>query len=391
MFSRILPLVIILTISASAAEVRPPARDPNPLVVHEWGTFTSIADVEGQPLVWTPLAGQSDLPCFVYRTRELPKTVLAGTVRMETPVLYFYSTQPAIVDVSLRFNQGLITEWFPRADVPTGTGPLNLAAPGFYRTMKWEDVKITPRGKEDFPIERASSHYYAARATDAAPVETGSEKEKFLFYRGVGRFPLPLTAAVEADGRVRVKAADRLQPIATAILFTNQNGRIGYSVARGIAGEQMLEMPAAGASDAALRQDLEQLLIAEGLFAREAQAMVETWRDSWFEEGTRLFYVVPQASVDAVLPLQIKPQPTQVARVFVGRLELITPAMIDRVRQAIVSGDAAALAKHGRFLDPIVNRLITIDRPRVDLSRIKQLKQAAFETNLRSTAWCTGR
>ena len=114
--------------------------------------------------------------------------------------------------------------------------------------------------------------------------------------------------------------------------------------------------------------------------------MVETWRDSWFEEGTRLFYIVPQPSVDSVLPLRIEPQPAQIARVFVGRMELITPAMIDRVRQAIAAGDAAALAKHGRFLDPIVNRLITIDRPRVDRSRIKKLVQAAFETTLRSTA-----
>jgi hypothetical protein len=34
----------------------------------------------------------------------------------------------------------------------------------------------------------------------------------------------------------------------------------------------------------------------------KAAAMVETWRDSWFEEGTRLFYFLPQVTVDRILP-----------------------------------------------------------------------------------------
>jgi hypothetical protein len=56
--------------------------------------------------------------------------------------------------------------------------------------------------------------------------------------------------------------------------------------------------------------------------SREARAMVETWRDTWFAPGTRLFYLVPRAMVDRVLPLDIDPQPLDVTRVFVGRIEL---------------------------------------------------------------------
>ena len=37
--------------------------------------------------------------------------------------------------------------------------------------------------------------------------------------------------------------------------------------------------------------------------------MVETWRDSWFEDGARLFYLLPRSAVDVVLPLQIDPRP----------------------------------------------------------------------------------
>ena len=79
----ILLLLAALTVSASTDQV-PPVTD---LVVHEWGTFTSIAGEDGLPVEWLPLTGQSDLPCFVERSSFTVKGSIAGTVRMETPVL----------------------------------------------------------------------------------------------------------------------------------------------------------------------------------------------------------------------------------------------------------------------------------------------------------------
>ena len=38
-------------------------------IVHEWGTFTSVAGPDGTAVEWTPLAGPNDLPCFVARNR----------------------------------------------------------------------------------------------------------------------------------------------------------------------------------------------------------------------------------------------------------------------------------------------------------------------------------
>jgi len=72
-------------------------------------------------------------------------------------------------------------------------------------------------------------------------------------------------------------------------------------------------------SFARLRQNLETALIAQGLFPKEAQAMVET------------FYIVPSRAVDAVLPLQVEPALLQTVRVFVGWIELFTP---DTMREA---------------------------------------------------------
>src|SRR5437899_9740960 len=89
---------------------------PSSLVVHEWGTFTSIAGADGGAIEWLPLSAKYDLPSFVERYRDAPaKAGLRGTIRMETPVLYFYSPQETTVSVHVSFRDGLITEWYPHA------------------------------------------------------------------------------------------------------------------------------------------------------------------------------------------------------------------------------------------------------------------------------------
>ena len=45
-------------------------------------------------------------------------------------------------------------------------------------------------------------------------------------------------------------------------------------------------------------------------------------------------------------------------RVFVGRLELITPATERAVEFAFASNDRATLAKYGRFLEPILRAML---------------------------------
>src|SRR5262249_22450528 len=68
-------------------------------VVHEWGTFTSIAGKDGVALEWRPLTAPADLPKFVHTIQNQngglrhfnSKVDLAARVRMETPVLYFYA------------------------------------------------------------------------------------------------------------------------------------------------------------------------------------------------------------------------------------------------------------------------------------------------------------
>ena len=85
--------------------------------------------------------------------------------------------------------------------------------------------------------------------------------------------------------------------------------------------------------------------------------MIETWRDSWFEEGTRLLYIASRKSVDTILPLRITPAPTAVERVFVGRMEIVTPRTLDTVREAILTDDMTTFGRYRRFVDPITRRI----------------------------------
>ncbi|MGA8026992.1 MAG: hypothetical protein WB992_07590, partial [Bryobacteraceae bacterium] len=94
-----------------------------------------------------------------------------------------------------------------------------------------------------------------------------------------------------------------------------------------------------------------------GLYQKEALAMVETWQDSWFEEGTRVFYIVPRPMVDSVLPLTISPEPAATVRVFVGRIELLSPWLEQSLETALAAGDIETIAKFGRFLNPFLTQL----------------------------------
>jgi hypothetical protein len=365
MRDRLAPLGILVAVLAvtAATTLEPsngsntPAKDPAGLVAHEWGTFTSIAGADGGAVEWLPQAGPAELPCFVYRMRMLPKGFLTGTIRMETPVIYFYSPNETTVNVKVRFRQGVVTEWFPAAlTTPETIEQSAFNRPGVEGTIAWPKVTVTPKAPEAFRTETRPTHYYAARATDAAPLSAGAEQEKFLFYRGVGRFAPPVNATIGEDGRIDVKSAVG-QPLGDLVLFENRGGTITYKILRAAKGRATIEGQSSRGSLDTLYRELEKILVTSGLYPKEAAAMVDTWRDSWFEEGTRLLYLVPKQTVESILPLEITPAPAQVARVFVGRLELVTARTQQDVRAAILRSDVPALKKYGRFFQPIVDRL----------------------------------
>jgi hypothetical protein len=199
---------------ALAGAKAPPRTSPD-LIVHEWGTFTTVAGKDGLATDWLPLGGPDDLPCFVEHFNDraigqlkgvvgaaltaIPdyataRANLIGKVRMETPVLYFYSPAATRVDVRVDFPRGLMTEWYPKATVaqPMVTSASLRNASGT-SWIQWKNVSVAANAAARFPKGEEPSHYYAARETDATPLSVSGQSEKFLFYRAwpTSTFPSP--------------------------------------------------------------------------------------------------------------------------------------------------------------------------------------------------------
>lgn len=373
------------------------------LVVHEWGTFTSVQGSDGVLLDWRPLL-TSDLPKFVYdrskrniefqQSSYYVKFGINARQRMETPVIYFYTDEETVVDVSVKFPQGLITEWYPLVrDFGPGLTQPGKPAPalkdGF---LRWGKIKLFPAEKnpalkKELLAENIQSHYWPARETDAAYVRicntgvnnvTTYEHEKFLFYRGVGSFSTPLKVSTQSvGGRVRAMVENTgSAELGGLMVMTIRDGKGQFKklnpLKQGESREFSVEDDSRWLSKsdvtAALCQAMVETLTRQGLYKAEAAAMVKTWQDSWFEEdGTRVLYLLPQAWTDSALPLSLNPKPRELVRVMVGRAELLTSEMERSIEKSVAAlGDSnfdvrelatASLKKLGRFTEPALKRV----------------------------------
>jgi hypothetical protein len=373
-------LAVSLTPAVTKIEAQDQSLQKNRFVAHEWGTFTSVSTADGAAQYWNPLSGPTELPSFVYRSAEASRGQCIkcdlALVRMETPVVYFYSDRDLNVSVKVDFPRGRITEWYPQARTTK-------------ESINWGGFIVEPRAKERFPVDRSRSHYYPARETDAAPIRLGDEQrieqEKFLFYRGIGNFDVPLSTRLAGD-QVIVRDKGR-EGIAGVIVFENREGRMGWRSHGALNGEYAIARPTLGQPVESLHCEMENALVAEGLYPKEAAAMVKTWRDSWFEEGLRVFYIVPRRATDAILPITIKPAPSELTRVFVGRAEIITPEMEKYILAAVKlfnetspeSREAAikSVQRYGRFADPVLRGAVSYTRDVTEQRRIWDLMVAA--------------
>ena len=372
---------------------------PAPLVVHEWGTFTSMQGVDGVGLEGLQREEEALPPCVYSRAevrdcplrargyKGLETPVTGATQKMETPVIYFHTKVPLRARVRVDFVDGLLSQWYPVSDRlgppegQRGGAPLDVGAVG-RSYLSWEvDLQPGAEPPAGLPAVAADDPWSFAREVDAAWVRTvprvapragPTETERYLFYRGLGAFGLPLvTAPGPSAGQVHTTNVGREAVLAAFGLTVDAArtevrwaalGPIAPGEAVTFDGQAARARPLAEGV-ASLRAAVLEVLLAQGLFGDEARAMVRTWTRSWFgSPGTRVLWLVPRARVDAILPLEIDPAPAEVVRVFVGRLEVVTPAVEAEVERALLerlSGDAAlrtaadaSLAAFDRFLEP---------------------------------------
>lgn len=393
---------ILTSIIAAAAHAKTPATKAADYIAHEWGTFTSVQAQDGVQLDWNPFTAP-DLPKFVYTVFNptgrangvvLPgftmpgKTAFTARQRMETPVIYFYADKSQTVDVGVTFPEGRITEWYPQLANPKAQAvPSRSVDRNTLGAMRWTGVELLPGDTEAaklFPNDGTKSHYYPARETDAVPLRVKApdgtaQHEKLLFYRGIGQFTAPLTVRFWNDDGSNVQIQNAgTEPLAHSFLYIVRGDRAVASDVPALAAGDSHSMDIKFAEisrpltevRAELAAKMRAALVSEGLYEKEAAAMVKTWDDSWFgDQGMRVLYTLPQKWSDRVLPLTFSPAPKELKRVFVGRAEMITPAQEWALLREIVrfseggslEKKAAVAATHdiglGRFTEAAVRRL----------------------------------
>jgi hypothetical protein len=357
-----LPIAGLLTLACCrAAESVPETKD---LVVHEWGTFSTFSGSDGKNLKFYPY--DNDLPEFVhgYEGRYSKAGPQGGTISLETPVFYFYSERPVTASVQVEFPKGTITEWYPHAGRTA-------------KKLSWQGIKLLPGEKVRLLNEKKESRYYAARETDATPLrvafkEEGSqttEQEKFLFYRGVGSFDMPLSVAAQGGGKFTVQwSGEELKD--DMFLVRVQAGKVRFVSFRvdqrsKCSFQAEVRLPDSDATEEKLSEALVKRLTEKGLYEKEARAMVKTWRSAWFgEEGTRVLYLLPEVLTDELLPLKVEPKPAKQLRVLVGRHDVLTPerekqidSLVAEVNRPTLEQDAKQkaawqeLVKLGRYCE----------------------------------------
>ncbi|MEO6096274.1 MAG: hypothetical protein ABIW76_11455 [Fibrobacteria bacterium] len=192
---RALRLALALTAAGAAG-----AADAKGLMVHEWGTFTTLSSSDGRPLGGL-YVDATRLPAFVHGLSyfnyangwaALDK-LRHVTVKMETPVLYFYSEAEADVDVKVEFKGGTISQWYPATTESehNPTAPyVDFSASPYDGHISWKAKVLAPGANPAYTTSASgqeTGEWTAPRMVDANMLQgSNGEYERFLFYRGLG-------------------------------------------------------------------------------------------------------------------------------------------------------------------------------------------------------------
>jgi hypothetical protein len=175
------------------------------LIVHEWGTFTSMHGLAATRPSVGGLEGlqheEEALPEFVYSRSEVRACPLRKqgwkglevpashvTRKMETPVIYVHSARRRDLKVRVDMVGGLISQWYPVTDtlgppeLGCDEGPLDLRK--VERSFLEWDLEVVPRSEPepaDIPRVSADDPWAFAREVDSAWLVTkprqGPERE----------------------------------------------------------------------------------------------------------------------------------------------------------------------------------------------------------------------
>jgi hypothetical protein len=320
--------------------------------------------------------------------------------KMETPVTFFYVDKPMTVNVNVEMKHGILTHWYPPVHHFEPSPRASESKPPRDSLLRWGRLQVIPenaigpKAAVGVPPVSSDDSWRFCRETDSAYVRktVGSyvgnakvetvETEKFLFYRGVGEYALPLeikSTGADDSGALTLHNTGKDALHGVVALAVDKQGigflRIGEmaggdrrTVSLSDVGRNRLNLPV---GVPAAKNAVEATLVASGLYPKEARAMVNTWELSYFTTpGVRVLYQLPRSTTDAIIPLTVSPKPTETVRVMVGRVEVLTPSTERRlmawVKDLTAKSDERRLtaekelASLGRLRAPILLRIAVV-------------------------------
>ena len=421
-----LPLAVSALCPAAEPAKSAPAPSPQKLVVHEWGTFLGVQGSDGTTLGGM-VASEEALPSFVESRSYSTWDRVTMRSKMETPVTYFYTDRPMTVNVHVDMPKGVLTHWFPMVAnfgppverTSPGSPPVPQSPEQLKSFLSWEKVELIPH-KPNLAIEagkviptlwrvKATDPWRFARDTDAAFVKVRSRNmldwseydfEKFLFYRGLGTFDMPLQVqSSEVGNDVNLALLNRGPKPLTGMfaIWVNKDdvqfgplGALAGGGSRNVSLKSALTtvLPINSGTHPMMKQVAEALMAA-GLYEKEAWAMVNSWEKSYFRTpGLRILFILPREAVDNYIPIQITPRPQEMVRVMVGRTEVLTPSQERQIERWITelgapdfkTRDAASagLGRLGRLSEPALRRVMAITQSAEVRKSANNLIQAAI-------------
>lgn len=338
------------------------AEEKSKLVVHEWGTTTSMYTSFGAPQIGlNGIFVDGQLPPFVHKldAKNLRfKALRKGgdglfdsemhydvIMRLETPVMYFYPKgEVENFSVTAHFLGGLLNEYYPDAKttqekfLTDEKGSVRIKVGESRSSLTWDNIAFSKNPAPGPATE--NKVWLAPRNVKSRPIKMpNGEEERYLFYRGVAALP-PLFRATLKEDKVEIEPPSiwplpevkELNVRDSWILTSQEAGSAAINVGAiklTSASKDPLatvKFPVINSKDLnveELKAQMKVALVAQGLFEDEAQAMLNTWKESYFDkQGKRILFILPKEWVEHYLPLEIS-VPSEVTRVYVGRIDFL--------------------------------------------------------------------
>jgi hypothetical protein len=181
--------------------------------------------------------------------------------------------------------------------------------------LTWRALRVDPGGAG---FREAAGWWATARKTDAAPIRSGAETEKFLYYDAFAKFDPKLEIRWKKGGKVELRNAGD-EPARHLLAIRVKDGRCASAHHPELKKGEAVTLDTVGG-----RPALVDVLVAAGLYRKEAEGLVEIWSEEWFGfDGARVLSLVSREAYDRLLPLEIRPEPAELQRVLVAHVECL--------------------------------------------------------------------